>query len=184
MSACFRLLLFLFYLVAVGKIFAQAPAMPAQPNTANSLTVEIRVWSFLAQRPGIPPSPAKWSNDRKTFITPCDIHIMANVAVTPLAHEGDTVMIDFFANAEKLGSRKSVWLPELNPSAHPHGNEPVPMFIRPAQFSMESLVWSNAPPGHYMLTAKAAFDKKPAVASAPVKITLLPSSSLETNGHQ
>jgi hypothetical protein len=183
MSACFRRLLFLFYFVAAGKIFAQAPALPAQPDTTNSLMVEIQVWSLSVPRPGMPPAPARWSNDRKTFTAPCDIHIMANVVVTPRAHKGDTVMIDFFANAEKLGSRKSVWLPELNPSAHPHGNEPVPMFIRPAQFSMESLVCTNAPPGHYTLTAKAAFDKNPAVASAPVNITVLPSSSLETNGH-
>ena len=184
-SSCFRLLAFLFCLATAGRLAAQTSALPSQAgaaNATNSLMVAVEVWSPLAPRPGSPTPPGGWSNDRKTFTVPCDLHIMANVAVTPVPHEGDTVMIDFFANSEKLGSRKSVWLPELNPSAHRHGNEAVPMFIRPAQFSMEALVWTNVPAGHYSLTAKATFGSSPPAVSGPVGVTILSQPSSETNG--
>lgn len=93
--------------------------------------------------------------------------------MNPPALDGDTVKIEFFANTNLLGSQKSVWLPELNPSAHARPGQAVPMFIRPAQFTLAEFIWKNAPAGNYTITAKAIFGKNPAASSRPVAITIL-----------
>jgi hypothetical protein len=165
--------------ILASRTFAQAPTPAPTSNATNRLTVQLNAWA-LAVAPSGTLRPANLPNTRNTFIAPCDVHISAYIAMQPPPHDGDIVTIDFYSNGEKLGTRKSEWMPELNPSAHRHGNEVVPLFIRPAQFSQPNLVWTNPPPGRYELTAKATFATNSPVTSSPLIINVLPPAT-QTN---
>ena len=142
------------------------------PSPGWGQNVELRVWAPLVIPAGTPRPPGGWRNDRTNFLAPCNLHLSAAVSLNTAGAEADTIALDFYANTNKLGSRKSIWMPEENPSAHARRNEAVPMHIRPAQFSMEELVWTNPPPGRYAVTVKARFGRKPPTVSAPVVITV------------
>lgn len=150
--------------------------LPAQTTTViKSMSLETRVWTPVVLPPG--SRPRGRSEDETNFFTPCDIHISAWVGVNPSAREGDSVTIEFYSNTNKLGSQKSNWLPELNPSAHARPGQAVPMFIRPAQFPQMEFVWKNPPPGHFTLIAKAIFGKNAPAYSRPVVIDVSPRSA-------
>lgn len=159
-------------LIAASAILASNHFLSAPPTVISSMSVGTRVWTPVFLPPG--SLPRYQLDDETNFFTPCDIHISAGVNVKPQAHEGESVTIEFFANTNRLGSQKSDWLPELNPSAHARPGQAVPMFIRPAQFPGVEFVWKNPPPGHYTLTAKATFGKNPPAISRPIVIDVFP----------
>jgi len=97
---------------------------------------------------------------------------MAIVTLDAPASAGDSVRVDFFANARKLGLRKSVWHAALGPDPHSHRAQP--MIMRAAGFDPVLLNWSNVPAGVYALTARATGAGGRAAVSEPVKITVMP----------
>jgi hypothetical protein len=93
-----------------------------------------------------------------------------NVALVAFAQAptGSVQSVEFFAGSNSVGFGQNV------PVAEP-GMNPVP------DSSFYELVWSNAPPGAYALTALAAETDGGSVTSAPVNITIEPPSTPPTN---
>jgi hypothetical protein len=111
---------------------------------------------------------------------PAHIFILAFVTTAVAAHAGDSVTIDFFANASKLGSGKSVWHNAIKPD--PNSRKFQPMIMVDAGFGGVDFDWSNAPAGSYALTARAAGLHGLSAVSAPVNITVLASPPPQTTG--
>lgn len=111
----------------------------------------------------------------KVFHAPATIRIQANVTLDDRAHKGESVRVEFYANTKRLGSRKSAWHDAIGPD--PHSRNFQPMIMMAAGFWPVGLDWSNVPAGSYTLTARAIGAKGRSAVSAPVNITVLPSSS-------
>jgi len=136
---------------------AQTSSPPSGNNLTNLLAVQIDLMA-----------------GSEVFHAPASVSIQAVVALDAPARAGDSVQVEFFANTRRLGSRESVWHNAIGPN--PHSRSFQPMIMVAAGFWPVGLVWSNAPPGDYALTAKATDSKGRSAVSAPVKITVLPSS--------
>jgi hypothetical protein len=147
--------LVLFCLIAVGSGFAQPAGSPANGGLTDPLAVQI--WPRLG---------------REVFRAPANISIGAYVTPRAPAHAGEVVNVEFFANANSLGSRQSVWHAAIRPHASP--GQTMPMFIMAPGFYLAQLVWSNAPAGSYVLTARATGATGLSAVSPPVNLTVLP----------
>lgn len=113
--------------------------------------------------------------DGSTWQAPAAITLMAGVSVTGEARPGDTITVDFFANAAKLGSGKAVWHGEVKPDLHSRNFQSMVMVA--AGFSGADFIWPRPRPGTYTLTARASGLSRLPVVSAPVCITILPRRS-------
>jgi hypothetical protein len=139
---------------------AQTAAPPLGINTTNPLAVGLTLW---------PP-------ERDASFSAHDtIELMAQITLDAPASAGDLVRVDFFANARKLGSRKSVWHAGFGPDPHSHHAQP--MIMRRAGFDPVLLDWSNVPAGKYALTAKATGAGGRSAVSEAVKVTVGPAAA-------
>jgi hypothetical protein len=100
------------------------------------------------------------------------LHIDAFVGMGGPRQEGDSVKVEFFANARSLGKKTSFWHPERRPPSRP--GSATPMWIMPPQFDSVSLDWKNPPAGNYTMTARATFSKTVKAVSTPVDIVVTP----------
>ena len=96
-----------------------------------------------------------------------------NIPIYAYAHDrdGSIVNVEFFADTNDLGAGTGLCL-----EAQPGGMGPGPC---PTNFFV--LVWSNAPPGTYSLTAVAADDGGASTISQPVRIAVVPAPPPPTN---
>jgi len=85
--------------------------------------------------------------------------------------DGSVSSVEFFAGTNSLGLGRGLCVEPL-----PMGGAP---FICPSNIFV--LVWSNAPPGGYVLTAVATDNGGASATSGPVKITVLASPPPPTN---
>jgi len=136
---------------------AQSPSPPSGNNSTNLLAVEITIF------------------DNKTFHAPATISIIASVSQSAPGRKGDSVRVEFFANTNRLGVRKSFWHDAVRPN--PHSRNAQPMIMVAAGFDLVELVWSDPPAGNYTLTARATGAKGRSATSSPVSITILPPPS-------
>lgn len=109
-------------------------------------------------------------HDGDTLRAPTALWIGASIKTAVAGHAGDSITVDFFANTNRLGSRKYGWLDKIEPDLH--SLKPQPMIIRAAGFYGGDFVWSNAPAGSYALTAKAWGWHGHSDVSAPINITI------------
>jgi hypothetical protein len=143
------------------------------------------VCSGLAQSSGTPtenspPKPLEVSlqilsngtilHDGDTLRAPADLWIHADIMSAVAGHAGDSMTVDFFANTNRLGSRKYAWQDKIEPD--PHSLKPQPMIIVAAGFYGGDIVWSNAPAGSYALTARACGWHGHSDVSVPINITI------------
>ncbi len=137
--------------------FAQTSSLvpPVTNNALNQLSV--RLWIPRAGEP---------------LHAPATIHIVARIVTSTPAHKGDVVAVNFFADAQPIGSGMAVWHDGLKPD--PHSNRPQPMIVSLPGFSATSVVWSNAPAGSHALTARVAGPGSTPVVSPPIDVVVLP----------
>ena len=83
----------------------------------------------------------------------------------------DTVTVEFLAGTNSLGSRTSGM---ISAGMRPQPGRPVAMFRVLVGYPQVELIWSNAPPGSYTVTASATNENGLATVSTPVNITVLP----------
>jgi hypothetical protein len=129
----------------------------------------------LAQTSNSPPPLAVEvfvGGDPASFHAPTNIVIQAFVTM-PGVRADDSVTIAFFANTNKLGSKKAVWHGAKFPPNDPHHFHY--MHVVAAGFDNAYVVWKNAPAGSYALTARVSNVKGLSALSQPVNITVLPS---------
>jgi hypothetical protein len=136
--------------VPAGKHVLRAKATDNAGGTALSEAVTIMVKE---------PSPPASIVIRKPvsgarFTAPVDIGIEA-VAVDP---QSEIRHVEFYAGDRLIG-RSDIWTKEATIPGRPREH---------------SSVWTNAPAGHFKLSAKSAEVNAPAVWSAPVEITVEP----------
>ena len=112
-------------------------------------------------------------NNGATAQAPADIYLVPHLATTGPLRAGDTVKIDYFLGAKKLGSGKAVWHDAMGPSPQ-NGRKFIPMIMARAGFGYEFCEWSNAPAGNHVVTARAAGPYGLTAVSAPLNITILP----------
>ena len=93
-------------------------------------------------------------SDGSVFLAPADIRIVAEA----FDYDGRVVAVEFFEGPNSLGVVTN--------------GAPSPSNTRPPFF----LVWSNVPPGHYILTAEATDDGGATSRSRPVEIKVVPPS--------
>ncbi|HVV71374.1 MAG TPA: Ig-like domain-containing protein [Verrucomicrobiae bacterium] len=100
-------------------------------------------------------------------------HSPVNIPIYAYAHDpdGSIANVEFFAGTNDLGAGHGLCL-----EAHPGWTGPGPC---PTNFFV--LVWSNAPPGTYLLSAVAADDAGASSVSQPVKIAVVPAPPPPTN---
>ena len=152
-------------LFALGLLWAhggsaQTATPPDGTNSTNPLAVSLSLWL---------PDP------EGSFHAPATIGLMAQITLNAPAPAGDSVRVDFFANTNKLGSRKSVWHDAIGPD--PHARNFQPMIMRRAGFDPVEMEWSNAPAGGWAVTARATGVRGRSAVSAPLNITVLPTAS-------
>jgi len=146
--------LILWCLVSAGSSFAQTNTPPASDGSTNQLSVTL--WLPRAGEP---------------VHAPATIRLFARVLSQMPAHKGDVALVDFFADAKRLGSGTAFWHEGIRPD--PHSNRPQPMIVSLPGYSIASMVWTNAPLGAHVLTASVSVAGTTAV-SPPVNITVLP----------
>jgi hypothetical protein len=137
-------------------LFCLLPVCGGFAQSANALHVEI---DFV---------PRGCTN----FQARTEIRMDAFVSMDGPRQEGDSVKVEFFANAKSLGKKTSYWHPERRPPSRP--GFATPMWIMPPQFDSVPLVWKNPPAGNYAMTARAMFSKMVKAVSIPVNIVVSP----------
>lgn len=114
---------------------------------------------FITDQPGLTNLPPDVTivtpTNGASFPAPLDLPIGAVAS----DRDGYVKTVEFFAGANSLGIF-------TNPPPPPPGSLP------PTRLPM--IVWSNVPPGQYVLTAKATDNGGAATISAPVSITVQP----------
>ena len=134
--------------VPAGTYSLQAIATDALRNNAASAPVTITVAAPPNQPPAVSIiSPANGA----AFMAPTDIEIQVNAADA----DGTIAQVEVFAGDTSLGLARL--LLTLDPAFAPT----IPVYL---------LVWSNAPVGQYVLTAKATDNEGALTTSAPVSI--------------
>lgn len=113
--------------------------------------------SVVIRDNNVPPPPPLFvrlvrPQDGEVFLAGADIRLAA-VAAAP---NGTVVTVEFFEGTNSLGT-------VTNGVATPDANAPA-----------FQLVWTNVPPGGYVLTAEATDSQGASVRSAPVEIKVLP----------
>jgi hypothetical protein len=132
---------------------AQPFSPPPPPNvTPNPLSVKASVVA--------PPD--------SVFHAPATITLWAEPSARTLSHSGDSVLVEFYAGDNEVGSKKSAWQngPHTNTDSHTGQNVLVP---HPG-FQSVTLDWTNATAGTYVVTAKVTDSKGHAATSARVKV--------------
>jgi hypothetical protein len=149
--------LILLGLGSVCSSFAQTNPPPATDDSTNLLSVTL--WLPRAGEP---------------VHAPATIHLFASVASQLPGQKGDVARVDFFADAKRVGSGTAFWHEGFRPD--PHSNRPQPMIVSRPGFSLATMVWSNAPAGTHVLTARAAVSGGGGVTavSPPVNVTVQP----------
>src|SRR5665213_79701 len=91
-----------------------------------------------------------------------------NVALLAYAHDADgyVASVQFLAGAKNLGFGQPVEMPISIPFLPPGPPIPAP------QSNIFELIWSNAPPGSYAITALATANNGAAATSSPVNLTI------------
>ena len=83
----------------------------------------------------------------------------------------DTFQVEFLANTNSLGLRTSGL---TSAGVRPRRGSVTPTFMVVVGFPQLELLWTNAPAGSYVLTAKATNNQGRSTVSAPVTITVRP----------
>jgi hypothetical protein len=156
---------------SLGSHVLTATATDTNGNTVWSDPVTILVGSATNFPPIVritsPPN-------RAVFRAPVDVPLLA-YAQDPY---GSMQSVEFFAGTNSLGFGQGL---AFNPGGPmipvPPTNPPSPILLT----NTFELIWSNAPPGAYAITALATDDDGASATSAPVNITILPVPPPPTN---
>jgi hypothetical protein len=148
-----------------------ANAFLSNGASVGAASVEI----VVARSTNIPPivritSPA----NNSVFRAPVNVALVAYAD----ALNGSVSSVEFFAGSNALGFGKELILPIAYPLTS--GGSP---FLPPIAFRTNTfeLIWSNAPPGTYAVTAVATDSDGDTGTSAAVNITILPAPTPPTN---
>lgn len=142
----------------VWLLAGSAPAQPAPAPPINN-------------SPTNPPTARIFApDDGATFPAAADIRILVHATPHGAPQAPDPVVMEFFANTNRLGVVTNFMQSGRRPP--PHATGPARPFMPTPGVLLDDLVWSNAPIGDYTLTVKATNTNGQSVVSAPVHISV------------
>jgi hypothetical protein len=165
-------------------VWSNVPALPwsitAEAVRSNGIVAASAMVRITVGNPtNVPPIVRITSPPNNSeFRAPVNVALLA-YSDAPI---GSVTSVEFFAGSNSLGFGKRLWTPFAEPLLPGGPRTPTPS-NSPVLFLTKTfeLIWSNAPPGSYALTALAADNDGGAATSAPVNITILPAPAPPTN---
>ena len=143
----------LVWLLAGSAIAQPAPAPPINNSPTNPPTARIFA-----------------PDDGAAFPAATDIRILANATPHGAPQAPDPVVMEIFADTNRLGVMTNFM--QSGPLPPRNANGPARPFVTTPGVLLNNFVWSNAPAGDYILTVKATNTNGLSVVSEPVHISV------------